>query len=352
MSQKITKQRIIAERLQRQAIAQPVASDDAYTRLFRRLQPVSPIANTRPGSPPCLEHRTTFDDSRLTNAWRSTRHIIKGRFLHGLIGYIFQTDLETYANAFAKPIKAYSERQRTVLKCMAEMEPVTPGVIKEETGLLSKHIGPALSRLQEAFLVFEDQMDDDWEHGWELFENVWPDVEIHPRKQFDARKAVLATFLNAHVFATPTQICGWSGFPLKEVHTLGKTLEDDGAVGWATVDGLGEGWLIPSASELPEIPLWRGVRALSYADLLCRSHQAEIKERFEGLEVLCPLLIDGEFNGAIIGHWGFGLYPLDDIVVTLPDKERQSRKQEVLAAVKQVYAPEQHAIVRYDGKVL
>lgn len=48
--------------------------------------------------------------------------------------------------------------------------PYTIGQLKEESGLLVKEITPALqSRLQEAFLIYEDQYDGEWDRGWYRF---------------------------------------------------------------------------------------------------------------------------------------------------------------------------------------
>jgi hypothetical protein len=350
MRKKITKELILSERMKRQGISDPVSTEEAYAQLFRNLQPVSPTANSRPGSPPCLEHRATFNDRRLTDTWRSDRKIIKGRFQRGLLGYIFQDDLDMYANAFVKPLKEYTEHQFAVLECVRDLEPVTKGIIKEETGLLMKHVSPALTRLQEAFLVYEDQCDDDWERGWEFFEYTWPDVDIADDKRQAARKTVLLHFLAAHVFATPQQLRDWSGFPLKEIRMIFKDLEKDGIVGWRKVASLGEGWLINTAGESQEVSPWRGAIVLSKADLLYRSHQSELKQQFSGLEVLSHLLIDGEFKGAVVGHWRIGPYDIDDIIVMMPEQEKQARKQEILTAVRDIYPPSRHNVLRYAGE--
>lgn len=346
------KYEIIAERMERQGISNPASTEEAYAQLFRNLQPVSPVANSRPGSPPCLEHRVAFNDRRLTDSWRSDRKIIKGRFQRGLLGYIFQDDLDIYANAFVKPLKEYTERQYVVLECVRNLEPVTKGIIKEETGLLMKQISPALTRLQEAFLVYEDQCDDDWERGWEFFENTWPDVDISDAKRQAARKTVLSRFLETLMFATPQQLRDWSGFPLKEICTICKELEKEGLVEWREVASLGEGWLISTARESQEVSPWRGAIVLSHADLLSRAHQSELKQQFSGLEVLSHILIDGEFKGAVVGHWRIGPYDIDDIVVLLPEQEKHERKQEILEAVRDVYPPSRHTILRYAGEIL
>jgi hypothetical protein len=162
MRKTMSKELILSERMKRQRISRPVSTEETYAQVFRNLQPVSTITNARPGSPPCLEHRATFNDQKLTDSWRANHTIIKGRFQRGLIGYIFQEDLEMYANAFVKPMTKFTERQADVWECVSQLGPVNKAVIKEETGLLMKHISPALTRLQEAFLVYEDQIDDNW----------------------------------------------------------------------------------------------------------------------------------------------------------------------------------------------
>jgi hypothetical protein len=75
-----------------------------------------------------------------------------------------------------------------------------------------------------------------------------------------------------------------------------------------------------------------------------------LKQQFSGLEVLSHLLIDGEFKGAVVGHWRIGPYDVDDVVVMLPEQEKHARKQEILEAVKYVYPPSRHTILRYAGE--
>ncbi len=88
------------------------------------------------------------------------------------------------------------------------------------------------------------------------------------------------------------------------------------------------------------------------ADFLAYAYTSELKERYSDLEVLQYLLIDGEFKGAVLGHWRIGPHDVDDIVVELPRKERAARRAEILAAVKTVYSGPSHEIICYDGKEL
>ena len=88
------------------------------------------------------------------------------------------------------------------------------------------------------------------------------------------------------------------------------------------------------------------------ADPLVKSHSSELKDRFGGEEVLQYLLIDGEFAGAVLGHWRIGPHDVDDILLELPAKQRSSRKAEIIDAVAWQYHPPSHHILAYDGKAV
>ena len=79
---------VLAERLSRNHLVNSLDDSTGYAELFRTLQPVSPVAFSRPGEPPRLVHRTTFDDGAIADQMRERRSMVKGRFLGGIIGYI------------------------------------------------------------------------------------------------------------------------------------------------------------------------------------------------------------------------------------------------------------------------
>lgn len=84
------------------------------------------------------------------------------------------------------------------------------------------------------------------------------------------------------------------------------------------------------------------VYAIHRNDFIYKAHEHILKERArewtEGLEYdhepLQYLLIDGEFQGASVGHFRNGPYDLNDIVCDLPDAE--SRKEEIVEAIRAV----------------
>jgi hypothetical protein len=340
---------ILGERLRRQRLVGPAQDEQEYLDLFRLLQPVFPIASSRPGDPPRLVHRAAFDDAWLSRRLRARRALIKGRFLGGSIAYVLADDLDLYANAFQRPLTGMSYEQETVLEAIHSAGPLTPRQLKEETGLLNKKIMPALHRLQKAFLVYEDQVDDDWERSWYVFAEEWSQVQLDPARQPLAVRHVLRRFLEGHVFATFEQIKDWSQLPTRLLKRVLADMMKKGNIVPVEIEDLGEGWMCAEEDLAAQTPP-KTVYMLHRADILARSHGSELKRRFAGLEVLQYLLIDGAFRGAVVGHWRIGAHDVDDIALVLPERERDARRDEILAAVAQVYHPPRSRIVRYAGR--
>lgn len=352
----MNKETILAERLKRQGFTAQLKTRKDYLPLFRLLQPVSTVAYSYPGSPPGLVHRTTFDHRKAADQLRGKQTIVKGRFLGGGIGYVCADDLAIYATTFRKPLKELNYLQKTVFDILDETGPLTPRQIKEESqmfddeGLLNKEIMPALHRLQTAFLVFEDQQETDWERGWNMFVTDWPDVDLEAINWHEAAAEVLRRFFSAHVFATLEQVKDWSGLALKGLKTVIAEMERSGDLVAFEAADLGAGWLCADvvdvkATKVPSLALM-----LHRADPLTKAHASALKRQFAGEEVLQYLLIDGEFKGAVLGHWRIGPHDVDDVIVELPAKERVARKAEILEAVAWQYAGEYHRILAYDGK--
>jgi hypothetical protein len=291
----------------------------------------------RPGAPPRLPHRTAFKGEAVADRLRAQRMLVKGRFLGGTVGYVLAEDLELYANAFARPLESLTTRQQAVLDALRALGLASPALIKEESGLLRKHVMPALHRLQQAFLVYEEQLDSGWERGWCEFTDEWPGVSVGEEHRPDAAGWVLLRFLQAHVFATFEQLKDWTSFPSRRLARLLSDLERDGAIAPRAVQGFGDGWIAAHAGPLPERPPPACVFMLGKNDTLARSHSTELKRRFGGVDVLEYLLIDGAFQGVVLDHWGFGPYDVDDVIVELPARQRKARQREVLGAVEWRY---------------
>lgn len=347
----LTKSTILANRLARQGLTHPVTSHEEYLDLIRRLQPITPIANTRPGEPPTLVHRCTFDDHAAANRMRSRQQLVKGRFAGGTVGYVLKEAFDLYANAFCRPMDKISKVQATVLEVVERLGPITAKQIKEETGLLSKEISPALQRLQQAFLIAEEQVDEDWERPWYPIHQLFPDAKVRAERWEETAGEVVRRFIQAMVFATRDQVRDWSQFPRKGLETLLAQMEDAGMIEAVTIEGLGEGLMV-KGEQLEDIMLPETVFMLHKADFLVRAHLSELKERYQGIEVLEYLLIDGEFQGVVSGHWGFNPYDVEDIVVDLSKSEQHRRREAIIMEVRRVYAPPTHDIVRYGGEMI
>ncbi len=345
------KESILAHRLRRHGLLSPARDEGEYVDLVRRLQPVTPVARDMPGAPPRLMHRCRGDDRELADGLRARQELLKGRFSGGRIGYVLAADFELYAAAFRRPLKSLSRLQERVLEVLGYHDGLSPRQLRQEMKIQHKQLMPVLHRLQEAFLVFEDQSDSGWDRLWSRLDSALPRVDLERRSWEEAAMTVIRRFLQAHVFATFQELRIWSGFTARGLAAVLTRLEEEGTPP-LRVDGLGEGWTCDGDRDLEPAPLEAGVFLLHRGDPLVLPHTAELKERFEGLEVLAYLLIDGELTGAVCGHWRIGPHDVEDIVLTLPEREWMRRKEEIVTEVARFYHPPGHHIRRYAGKAL
>ncbi|QHW34814.1 winged helix DNA-binding domain-containing protein [Paenibacillus rhizovicinus] len=360
----LTKQQVIRERMRMQRLLDPVSihsidssdqlnEEQEFLELFRLLQPVSPVHNTRPGEPPKLVHRASFAGEAFAGKLREKNAVVKGRFCGGRIGYVFQEDLARYATAFRKPPKRMAPIHEEVIRLLRH----SGGLSKEQLKLElndypAAEISKALQTLQEAFLVCEHQPDTDWDTGWFLFETEWFELSADEIRTHQAIAEVIHTFVRAMAFATAANMRSWSQLPVKSIQRGIDDLLKAGKIIAAETADLGPGFVCADDSErlqaceaLPSCAFM-----LDKSDFLVRAHADELSNRYKGYEVLQYLLIDGEFQGAVLGHWRIGPYDIDDIVLELPSDQAELRKNEIMAAVRMVYSPERHSILRYQGR--
>ena len=210
--------------------------------------------------------------------------------------------------------------------------------MKEETGLLVKEITPALHRLQEAFLIYEDQYDGEWDRGWYKFVEMFPEVILDKYTRLEALKIVLQRFAYRLVWFDTAMAKSFYKLPEKEIKlAVGDLVAEDILVASDL------GYMLKSDAELLESykpKVVNFVYAIHRNDFIYKVHEHILKEMAksmtEGLdydhEPLQYLLIDGEFHGASVGHFRNGPYDLNDIVCDLPDAE--SRKNEIIEAIR------------------
>lgn len=345
---------IIGLRMQRQCLSKTADTKEEYWELFRLMQPVTPIFFSRPGDPPCLVHRASFDDKVHNDILRGKREIVKARFQGGTVGYVAVEDLELYIAAFKRPIEKLTFKQKYILDVITHTGPLGCKQIKEETGILNKEITPVLHRLQEAFLVYEDQVDSEWDRAWYNFESEWYDIDINKYTRKYAIAQIILRFLKANVFADITNMKDWFRLPTKDIKEAVQSLLEKNEIVAVRVEDA-EGWVRREDAELLEHNSYEiapSVYMLHKSDFLVKFNESMLKKKYKDYEVLQYLLINGEFKGAVLGHWRIGPYDVEDIIIDLPDTEKENRKQEIIEAVSWFYKRPFSNILKYDSNVI
>ena len=209
-------EKIRALRMERQHLLTP-ANETEYDALYRDLQPGQNVYWNGFGQPPTLSFRADFDDLAYNKSRQFRRELIKGRFAGGNLGWILPEDLELFAALYRKPLKNATMTQQMLLERIEMSGPYTIGQLKEESGLLVKEITPALHRLQEAFLIYEDQYDGEWDRGWYRFDEFFSDFSLDRYTKTEALKIVLRRFAHRFVWFTPAMAKSFYKLPEKEI---------------------------------------------------------------------------------------------------------------------------------------
>lgn len=329
-------EKIHALRMERQHFAKK-ADDAEYTALYRDLQPGVNVYWNGFSQPPTLSFRADFDDIEFNRARQQERKLLKGRFAGGTLGWIMPEDLELFAALYRKPLTKPTEAQLFLLRLIEQSGPLTIQQIKAETGMLVKEITPALHRLQEAFLIYEDQYDGEWDRAWYAFGEMFPDADLEKYTKQEALQILLQRFAYRFVRFDTAMAKNFYRLPEKEIKSAAAALTENGTL--ISVDG---GYILQSDTavlENYEVKPLHFVYAIHRNDPLYKVHEPQLKAwakiLTEGLPYDCEplqyLLIDGEFRAASVGHFRNGPYDLNDIVCDLPDAE--CRRQEIIDAV-------------------
>ena len=322
-------QTILALRLERQHFTAPV-SDGEYDALFRDLSPVLCEYWSRPGDPPRLFQRALDEDFPYNDHRRSRRSILKGRFHHG-IAYVERADLQLYGCLYRKESPLPPEAFQ-ILELLEQEGPHTSNQIREITGL-GKQVAVALQKLQEAFLVFEDQVDCDWDRAFYSFSAEFPDVDFSAHTRQEALIAALPRFFRRIVCATAEDVKSWFNRPAKEVKVALDTLVAQGAL-VAVEDGYVRTEDLPLLAESRTPP--DGIFALHRNDFLVKTWEHRLKGQYphETHQVLYYLLIDGAIGGAVLGRFSNKVNELE--LAVLDNPAHASRMAEVRSALAQV----------------
>lgn len=328
--------KIIALRMERQFLSKRAGVEE-YLSLYRDMQPGQNVYWNGFGEPPSLTFRAGFDDIAFNRERQAKRELVKGRFVGGNLGWIMPEDLELFAALYRKPLKAPSYTQLQILELIEREGPLNIQQIKEETGLLVKEITPILHRLQEAFLLYEDQYDGEWDRSWYRFQEMFPNAGLEKYDRQEALSLVLPRFSFRQVLFDCAMAKSFYKLPEKEIkEALSRLVKKDVLV------ETGEGYMRKEDEQLiagyKAEPL-HFVYALHRNDFLYKSNEHTLKEKFRPFyeylpydhETLQFLLIDGEFHGVTVGHFRNGPYDLNDVVVDLANAIE--RKTEIIKAV-------------------
>ena len=346
--------------MQRQYLDRKVDRSE-YNELFRMMSPVRTPYWCRPGSPPSLVHRAGFTEYGHVFDMRSRREIIKGRFQGGSIAYIYADELPLFASVYSKDRRKPSYKEFEILELLEREGPMTIVSMKEITGLLAKQITPILHKLQQKFLVFEDQADDEWDRAWFLFETEFPDINLDEYEKEETLKILISRFAYLNVFIDTKMLNSFYQLPEAEFRAVINKLVSESTLKCVSIEG-DEGFVLSE-----DIPLLEketlppnGVFVLDRNDFLVKSNENRLSEKFNSEKhsfrrtptkptMMQFILVDGEFGGYTAGYFRIRPNILEDIVLDLEESEAINRKEEILEAVRLVNDPDESPIKRYCG---
>ena len=339
----MTNERINALRMERQYFTTPLSDTEktAYEALYQDLQPGQNVYWNGFGEPPTHSWRTAFDDKEFNRHRQTSRQLIKGRFASGNIGWIMKEDLELFAALYTKPLKKPTEIQLEILHLIERVGPMDIPLMKEMTGLTAKKITPALCRLQQAFLIYEDQHDFNWSdeesmsdmsRDWYTFSEMFPDVNLSKYTKHEALKVILDRFAYRHVWFNLEMVKSFYKLATSDIK---KALED--MVKDGTFVEHEEGYMLQSDVQILESYVSKTpqfIHALHRNDALVKSNEHWLKKKFlhELYDTLYYLLIDGQFKGFVVGKFKW-TSEIEDIIVDLPASEIAEKKDAIIASV-------------------
>ncbi|MDR1464372.1 MAG: hypothetical protein LBJ11_03610 [Oscillospiraceae bacterium] len=327
----MTRSRILAPRMQRQHLTTPATAAE-YDALYRDLSPGCNVYWNGFGDPPTLTYRADFDDKDYNRQRQTGRALLKLRLIGGNLGWIPPEDLELFAGAYRKPLLQPSGRQAALLELVEREGPLTIQQMKAETGLLVKEITPALHRLQEAFLLYEDQNEGQDDRGWGRFGEMFPDADLEKYSRAEALRVLLRRFAYRLVWFDLTMASSYYKLPGKEIRAAAAALVSEGILTQQE-----DGYLWPSGEDAPPAEPPPCVLAMHRNDFLVKADEAWLKKTYlhSYPDTLYYLLIDGAWHGAAVGKFRYSP-EVSDVLLDLPPDEARARKDEITAAIQRL----------------
>lgn len=341
----MNRKNIIGLRMERQHLITP-AREEEYIALYRDTQPGQNVYWHGFGQPPELTFRADFDDREFNRIRQAEHKLAKGRFQGGNLGWLDTRDMELFVCLCRKPLEAPTLLQTKVMELIEREGPMTIQQMKESSGLLVKELTPILHRLQEAFLVYEDQYDGEWDRGWFRFEEMFPDVNTEKYTRTEALKIVLQRFAFRMVWFDVNMAKSFYRLPVKDIKQAVEQLCAEGILTPCNMENdstdtpsLGQGYILSSDLPLLEqnsYPVPGRLFLMHRNDILIKTQEQLLKKKYRcpEYEVLHYLIMDGEVHGVIFGKFKFGPDIVGDVWA---DEGYLSRRDEILQAVQNAY---------------
>jgi len=352
---KLKSKSITEIRLKRQNLIN-IGKPEDYEQLFRYMSPVPTLFWTTPGEPPVIPYRTAEDDRSLNQFNRARRTIIKGRFRGGSVGYIYADELPLFMAAYKKDIKRFNENDELVLQTLRSEGAMSIEIMKEITGLLSKQIAASLQKMQKSFIVFEDQVDNEWDRAWYILEDEFFDRDLNRFSREEAMEEVIRRFAFLNVFFDESMVKSFTRFTVKDIKKTLMGMLEKGMLKEAEAAGC-QGYILSEDEEnisrcSGEIP--DKTYILDLNDYLVRSNEAELKKRFNPspYKTLHYILKQGEFIGIVAGRFCFGPNELENVILDQPFIDKGQSRKDIIQAIEKVYNPEETSLRRYCGKMI
>jgi len=344
----LNNENICALRMQRQFLHKK-ADENEYNALYRDISPGQNVYWNGFGDPPSITFRADFNDIEYNRERQRVRTLIKGRFQGGNLGWIEADDIELFAGLCMKTLDNPTIAQKTLLNLIEREGPMNIALMKETTGMLVKEITPILHRLQEAFLIYEDQNDGEWDRGWYKFSEMFPDVNLLKFNRIESLMAILQRFSYRHAAFNAKMVKSFYKLPDKDIKLAIQNLIDGNIL-----TEHDEYYLLKSDCELLQKEVFsteKSVFVMHRNDFLVRSNDYWLKEQYkhDEYDILQYILIDGQFKGAVLGHFKNGPYIIENITLNMSENDILLRKNEIIEAVYRVNNREYSPIKRYNN---
>lgn len=328
----ITKEKIISLRMARQHLINK-ANQEAYDDLFRDLQPGTNVYWNGFGQPPSLTCRADFDDMLYNRERQINRILRKGRFIGGNLGWVLSEDFELFASVFSKPLTTLNLKQQVIMDLLRQEGPMNIQLMKEFTGLLVKDITPVLHRLQQAFLIYEDQYDGEWDRAWFLMTEAIPGFNRQRYSQSEGLSILIKRFAYRMVWFDHAMIQSNYHLPLKLIKVSIASLVDN-----HELHPLNDGFVLSKDFDVLEhyvIKPMHFIRAIHRNDILVCANNHWLKQtyRSDTSETLQYMMMDGEFCGAVLGKFRYTINEIHDVIIDLDDEKVITYKDEIIHAI-------------------